>query len=187
MNRWTPRIVAATLTITAMTAAARAERPYQEQFPLDDDRPNTARVIVNAQLHPEVAVSRSLAAQPVHPHLAEVLLNEAISTYIDPLAELDGESGLIEGHSLLRAQQLARDLRGISAVDLQAVQSRYTISQPVATNTARIVTAPRREALPMPRAIIDMRPAPANEGAKPRPMPSAPKPATKPEHQLASR
>ena len=188
MNRWKKMIGMSVLTLAAGTAGVQAEQPFTEQLIVHEDRPNTARVIVHANLHPEVAVSRSLAAQPVHPYMVEVLLNEAISTWIDPLAKLDGESGLIEGHSLLRAQQLGRDLRGISSLELAAVQARASIAQPVATNTARVLTTPHRTAtaLPQPRMIIDMRPAPANEKSQPRPIPSVPKPAVKPDHQLAA-
>jgi len=80
---------------------------------------------VPARLHREVEVSRSLAAQPVYPHMVKVIMggsgkfaaddgHAVIHTWIDPLRRLDGENGLDENHSLVKAQRLFLSLSGTS-------------------------------------------------------------------------
>ncbi len=80
------------------------------------------RLVMPAQLHPEVAVDRALAAQPVHPHLVRVE-RAGVANYLDPYARLDGEHGMDTHHTLVKAQRLARSLRGISDADLAAMRN----------------------------------------------------------------
>jgi len=124
-----------------------------------------ARIIVPARMHREVEVSRSLAAQPVHPHLVKVVLGEdsvrlspggsphnvggvVLSTYIDPLQRLDGNRGLDENHSLVRAQRQYLALRGVTTEQINAIRSssdRARAEQLAPANRARIVVAPTRQ------------------------------------------
>jgi hypothetical protein len=174
--------------VAAAGAIAHAEQPYVESIPVNPDRANSARVIVHARLHPEVAVSRSLAAQPTHPYMLEMQIG-SLTTWIDPLHDLDGEGGLPEGHSILRAQQLFRDTAGLSAVEVQSMYSvNGATTLPVATNTARVIMPRGTEPLPEPRAVIELRPrsAPAIDRKPVAPViPSVPKAQPAPDRRMA--
>jgi hypothetical protein len=80
------------------------------------------RLVIRAQLHPEVAASRALATQPTHPHLVRIERAGAVN-YLDPYVKLDGDHGMDTDHSLVKAQRLARSLRGICDADLAAMRN----------------------------------------------------------------
>jgi len=76
-------------------------------------------VIERHVVEPAAVISRELAQQPVHPHLIEVFIfgegQQGSSTiYLDPDVDYinQGYLKLDEGHSINRAQRLARSLRG---------------------------------------------------------------------------
>ncbi len=116
----------------------------------------TTRIVVPARLHREVEVSRTLAAQPVHPHMVKVILgggrsagyetgaNPVISTWIDPLRRLDGANGLDENHSLVKAQRLYLSLSGTTQrqIDEARVQSHRIQRTYASQSNARIITNP---------------------------------------------
>ncbi len=128
---------AAVAALLGSAPAMAQDIPYERSATTNDFLANGAtRVVLPAQLHPQVAVSRSLAAQPVHPHMAKVIIGGGgagadmtasaaqVSTYIDPLRRLDGDGGLDENHSLVRAQRLYLSLTMSSTEELNALRSR---------------------------------------------------------------
>ncbi len=192
-----PNVVGAQSTATP---AHEAGTPYAPSFPVDANvvhssprvlfTPNTnlplftpgTRIVLPLRMHREVEVSRSLAAQPVHPHLVKVVLGEdsarplsdggsgiVLSTYIDPLQKLHGPNGLDENHSLVKAQRLHLALTGTTSEQVNALSYRSyraATEQLGGANRARIVVAPRRAAEPAP--------------ARPRPIMIIPKPEAAP-------
>jgi hypothetical protein len=75
------------LTATGSFASAQVQpRPFQTVYPLHDHTANSAELVLPAQLHPEVAVTRELAAQPTYPWLARVRYGRATTVAIDPAA-----------------------------------------------------------------------------------------------------
>jgi hypothetical protein len=174
------RFIAAFVMAAAGAASVRADVPYTVTVPVEPGRSNTARLIVPAMLHPEVAVSESLAAQPVHPYKFQMQI-AGQSTWIDARHRLDGEHGLDDNHSIVQAQRLYRNLTG-----MPSPQAQPAIILPTVHNTARlIVPAPTHPAagpsalpLPQPRTIMN-RPAPM--------IPTVPKALPAPGKQLAQR
>ena len=107
-----------------------------------------ARLILPPENHPEVAVSRSLAAQPVHPYLMEVQIGDdrdltsgILTTYIDPLQRLDGNEGIDDNHSLVKLQRLYRGLKGVTTSDLAAASQATLRARPrgASSNRAQVV------------------------------------------------
>lgn len=78
--------------------------PYEPVYPVSPDRPNAAKIVVPATKHPEVAVSRPLAAQPTRPWMVEVAIG-SLTTKLDPLRNLTDDGGLDENHTLVQAQR----------------------------------------------------------------------------------
>lgn len=163
MLRVVPIIFAWLFALAAATVAMGGEvddkvriLPYRVSIPLEGAvNTSNARVIVPARLHPEVEVSRSLAAQPVHPWMVKVVLggetinrwgstSPVISTWIDPARKLDGSGGLDENHSLVRAQRLHRSLTDSGdELTQQRIRGRqWRTEQIAAGNKARIVVNP---------------------------------------------
>lgn len=136
------------LTLISATASAQ-DRPYQPAYPQQPDQTNGARIYVPPQLHPQVAVSRTLAAQPVHPHMVQVSLGGAaysgqLTTWIDPLARIQGEGKLDENHSLVKSQRLYNGLRGTTTEQISAVRNDSLQRQPrgAGANQARMFVPP---------------------------------------------
>lgn len=132
----------ASLVLAGGTTLARADEPLNRSY-AERDRGNVARIIVGPRLHPEVAVERTLAAQPVHPHLVQLVVGNAQRTDLDPMADLsrDGELRIDENHSLVKAQRLARSLQGVTTGDLAAMRNAdAALARPAATaNTAKLI------------------------------------------------
>ena len=126
--RTTTVVVGAVMVCLSLSMTARAgydapDVPYQPSFSTERSQSDATRIITPARLHPEVAVSRSLSAQPVHPYLVELQFagsGSRMSTYIDPMRKLDGEGQFDEDHSIVKAQRLYRSLAGISTQELNA-------------------------------------------------------------------
>jgi len=182
----------AILGIAALANAAD-NLPYQYSVPINPNGqfrypPYHTRLVLPARMHRQVEVSRSLAAQPVHPHMVKVVLSGGsgiLHTWIDPVRRLDaGERRLDENHSLVKAQRLARQLMGITTNDLAELSNRsqaIKAAQLTPANRAKIVQSPKAAA-PTPR-IIFMRPA-NQPNTKPS-IPSVPKPPKTNPRQMA--
>lgn len=155
MSKSLPILTAALL---AASSAFAQDPPYEQSIGLNDfQNQGAARLIWYAQQHPQVAVSRSLAAQPVHPHMAKVQIggttsqtdggtsNGAITTWIDPLRRLDGNHGLAESHSFVKAQRLHRSLSGTTTEQLAALYNASLAARPTAAgpNQARVIVPPQ--------------------------------------------
>lgn len=117
---------------------------FQPTFPKRTGLENNTRIVIPPLLHPEVAVSRTLAAQPVHPHMAQVVIgginhSAAMSTWIDPYRRLVGEGLLDENHSLARAQRLFYGLRGVSSSDLDAARNASLALEPRVPGSFRVI------------------------------------------------
>jgi len=180
---WTAAILTA-LTPLGFVAETRAEGvPYESQVTTNGFYERSARIVVSPRLHPEVEVSRTLSAQPVHPHMVKVILGGDIRpdtsgavqhTWIDPLQRLDGEDGLDESHSLVKAQRLYLSLSGVTRKQLDAHRIRsHRLQRDYADQSrARIVVNPNARAAEqdasMQPVMVVPRPATA-------PMPSVPK------------
>ncbi len=145
-------VVAAVAAVAAMgPGEVHAQSvPYEPQSTTGQFASRAARIVVPARLHREVEVSRSLAAQPVHPWMVKVVLgnirplgtNGTIHTWIDPLRKLDGSGGLDDNHSLARAQRLFLSLSGITQrqIDAVRIESHRLTRQYGGQSRARIVT-----------------------------------------------
>lgn len=186
-------------------AAMAQDAPYQTSHNVNSfQTQGGTRIITPAQLHPNVAVSRTLAAQPVHPHMVKVIIGGGspgadtstgagqISTWIDPMQRLDGGDGLDENHSLVKAQRLYLSLTGVSTEQLYAIRSHSHESYAAAyatSNRAQLVVNPKAgqgektDMAHTPRPImvltkpVDMRTKPKAQPApekKATPMPIAP-------------
>jgi hypothetical protein len=180
------------LTLAGFTAAANAGSiAYETQYSTNGHYERSARIVVSPRLHPEVEVSRTLAAQPVHPHMVKVIIGGDISpysagavqhTWIDPMNRLDGENGLDESHSLVKAQRAYLSLSGISQrqLDEHRIRSKQLESTYAGQTRARIIINARPDATSDPSlkpVLIVPRPATA-------PMPSVPaKPQPKADEQ----
>jgi len=179
---WTAAILTA-LTPLGFVAETRAEGvPYESQVTTNGFYERSAKIVVSPRLHPEVEVSRTLSAQPVHPHMVKVILGGDIRpntagavqhTWIDPLQRLDGEDGLDESHSLVKAQRLYLSLSGVTRKQLDAHRIRsHRLQRDYADQSrARIVVnpnAPSHGDASMQPVMVIPRPATA-------PMPSVPK------------
>lgn len=184
------RICIAALVTCTLTGAALAQgTPFEPQYNVSGGQIGpSARIIMPANLHPEAAVSRELAAQPVHPYMVKVVLNDVspftngavTHTWIDPLQRLDGPGGLDENHSLVRAQRLYLGLSGMSTEDINEIryQSWRQQQELAGASRARIIVNPRSAVItnidqatgePKPLMII---PAPAKD--VPQTIPSVP-------------
>ncbi len=156
MNRLSRLMIAAALLVAAPVAFAQ-DVPYEQAHRVGGMmNQGGARLIFPARLHREVEVSRSLAAQPVHPHLAYIQIGGgsedltaprgggALTTYIDPMRQLDGDEGLEENHSFIKAQRLHRSLSGVTTEQLAALTSAALAAQPrgVGSNRARLIANP---------------------------------------------
>lgn len=181
------RLVAVATVLTGSVAFAQQngspQSPYAHSIDVHRSRTNRARIIVPAQHHPNVAVSRSLAAQPVHPHLVKIVLGDSISTYIDPAAQIDGKyTHLDENHTLKKAARMYNGLTGVTTNELNRLRN-TAVAKPALGNRAFVVTgkpatiAVRMDAVEVIRA--KHAPAPRIE-VKPKrksvPIPSVPKP-----------
>ncbi len=186
--------------LTTVSGVALADTPYKSSRQLDDKQPNVAQLYVPAQFNPEVAVSRELAAQPVHPWMAEVQVGPQ-STYVDPLQPLDrnGTVGqLSSSHSLVRAQRLHMALNGVTNEELAELSNASLAAEPRSyggSNTATLSGPPMMRLAPaMARAPMINVIMPAGKSAKPAakspsapvPIPSVPRYDTQPKGQLAS-
>lgn len=130
-------LVAASLSTTAL-AQQSGPRVYSTTQP---DTPRYTAIMSADQAYPAAEVSRELAEQRVHPHLAKLVIgggpaavDEAgatakQTTYIDPTRRLDGARGLDESHSIVRAR----------AHYLARHGDRYELP-----NRARLIVAPAR-------------------------------------------
>jgi hypothetical protein len=173
----------ACLALLVFTGIAAAQAvPYQPQYGLGESLNRTsAHIVMPIRLHPEVEVSRTLAAQPVHPHMVKVLIggetisstpnvSANISTYIDPMRRLDGDGGLDENHSLVKAQRLYLSLSGTTTEQLNTIRAhseQLRARQHTPANRAYLVVAP-----PRPEGVDDLVPEPIMI----IPVPSAPRP-----------
>lgn len=179
---WTAAVLTA-LTPLGFVAETRAEGvPYESQVTTNGFYERSATIVVSPRLHPEVEVSRSLSAQPVHPHMVKVILGGDIRpntsgaaqhTWIDPLRRLDGENGLDENHSLVKAQRLYLSLSGVTQKEMDAHRIRsHRLQRDYADQSrARIVVNPHARSHDdgsMQPVMVVPRPATA-------PMPSVPK------------
>lgn len=176
------KTLTAGLFMAASSAAFAGESAYQSTHGVDADRTSTPKVILTTQPHPAVAVSSSLAAQPVHPYLMHVQIDQ-MNTYIDPMQRLD-LMGMDESHSLVKAQRLYRSLAGISSSDLAAVGHAELMAKanvPMA-NRAMIVVMPkpRAEQATETAGVNQYLPAvqPRNLAPAPKPRPDVPRPKT---------
>ncbi len=203
MNKRTWWCAVTTALLIGGVAMAQ-DTPYQRSHNVNSfQSQGGTRIITPAQLHPNVTVSRTLAAQPVHPHMVKVIIGGGspgantsagagqISTWIDPMRKLDGDGGLDENHSLVKAQRLYLSLTMTSTEELNAIRSHShevyanTYAQ---SNRVRIVVNPkaRQDAAGMARAPkpmmvltkpVDTKAKPQAQPApeeKPVPMPVAP-------------
>lgn len=111
-----------------------------------------ANAVVEPNLHPEVVVSRSLDAQPVHPHKVKLVMpgrtveQATMHTWVEADARLNrGNQGLHPNHSIVRALRQARRLRDGGA---KLVTATYGEAQQVhhsghaEQSHARLVVAP---------------------------------------------
>lgn len=147
-------LVAAALLLGLGTVAPAGEpqgpdAPHIQTYRLNPDLNKEARLVYPTRRHPEVAVSRSLAAQPVHPWMAKIVLNNAMSTYIDPQRHLSGgkDLHLDENHSLIKAQRLHNSLSGMTTSQLNRLENQRRAAQPATAggNHARVVHPNRPE------------------------------------------
>lgn len=183
MRRTTAALLTALIPMAGLAAAANAQSiPYETQYDTNGFYERSSRIVVSPRLHPEVEVDRTLAAQPVHPHMVKVIIGGDIRpystgaaqhTWIDPMQRLDGENGLDESHSLVKAQRLYLSLSGTTQreLDEHRIRSRQLESTYAGQSRARIVVNPRPDATSDPAlqpVMIIPRPATA-------PMPSVPK------------
>ncbi len=118
-------------------------------YPKHVNLEHNTRIVVPPLLHPEVAVSRTLAAQPVHPHMVQVVIggsnrSAALTTWIDPLRRIDGEGRLDANHSLVRAQRLYNALRGVTTEQINALRHASLALEPrgVGANRALLIITP---------------------------------------------
>ncbi len=185
--------IVATACLIAVASQAFAQSvPYEQSHTIGSLlNQGSTRLIYPARLHREVEVSRSLAAQPVHPHMAKVIIGGgsdhlssgraggALSTYIDPLRQLTGDGGLDDDHSLVKAQRLHRSLSGITTDQLAALSNASLKTQPraVGSNRARLILPPQSHGL-MPNdrptlkpVFILPNPKPGKNNAQPIPSP----------------
>jgi hypothetical protein len=170
--------------------------PYQTSHQLQLDSPNHTRLVYPDRRHPEVEVSRSLSAQPVHPWKAKVVLNNTMSTYIDPARDLSTSSGLHldDNHSLVKAQRRHNQLSGVTTTERnrqrnQRKMSRIAVSQ---GNRASVVRPNRpsrdhadrgRSARPNSARVVRPnrgRPQPQRTRVHPTPQRNTPAPASEP-------
>lgn len=130
----TPIVVAAVAALSLLLSLNTAgfagepqgpDTPYQPTQALKSDFTKNARIVMPARRHPNVAVSRSLAAQPVHPWKVQVVLRNSMSTYIDPLNPLAKGDGLHldENHSLVKAQRRHQQLTGLTTSQLHQLRN----------------------------------------------------------------
>jgi len=183
MRRIAAAILTALTPLVGFTAAASAQSvPYETQVTTNGFYERSARIIISPRLHSEVEVDRTLAAQPVHPHMVKVILGGDISpnsagavqhTWIDPMQRIDGEDGLDESHSLVKAQRLYLSLSGTTQNELDAhrIRSKQLQANYADQSRARIIVNPRPDATNDPTlqpVMVVPRPATA-------PMPSVPK------------
>lgn len=167
------------LSLVLANAAFAQGTPFEPQYAVSGAVSRSARIVMPAQLHPEVAVSRELSAQSVHPHLVQVVLGDirqdtggaVMHTWIDPLQRLDGPNGMDSGHSLVRAQRLYLSLGGMTTEDINEIRHQsWKQQQQLAGQTrARIYLAPNSNLItnmqadagePKPLMVI---PAPASD------------------------
>lgn len=152
--------ITAGLILSFASAASRADEPLRGSYAMKSTgMANTAQLILSPQYHPEVAVDRALAAQPVHPWMAEVVLGgtpafahdhhsfgagNIITTFIDPLQRLDGNYGLDSNHSLVQAQRLWLTFNGVDSNMLAEMSNAALAAQPRANagNQAKLVALP---------------------------------------------
>lgn len=137
MPRYITSLSVAVVLATAGLAAAQ-ESVYEYQSGVDS-RLGDNRVVIPAQLHPELAVSPSVAAQPTHPNLITVQRGASV-TRIDLYQRMDGEDGLDSNHSLVRAQRLARNLLGVTEADLAEARLEAEAHRPRTVTTVRYFT-----------------------------------------------
>lgn len=174
-SSWTAAAVCGLVLSGATIASAGypGDAPYERSVALQRTTPNTARLILSARQHPEVEVSRTLAAQPVYPWMAKVFLGDQ-TTIVDPLRPLrkNANRGLDEGHSLRRAQRLHNQLTGLTPNDRDAIlnASRAATERPAGANQAKVIVAPKPAET---QRIVRIQ-------VIPRPQPSTPKPAAEP-------
>lgn len=175
--------------LTAASTTALADAPYRHTRATTPQQPNTAQIYIPAELHPEVAVSRELAAQPVHPWMAQIR-SVTQTTYIDPLQPLD-RTGTINrldsNHSLVRAQRLHLSLTGVTNSDLAELSNASLDTQPRSyggSNSATLSSPPLIQPsigvvraatinviLPSPNSVKPQRSSPNS----PVPIPSVPR------------
>lgn len=177
------RIVAAAIVFAGSAAFAQQngspQSPYAHSIDVHRSRTNRARIIVPQQHHPNVAVTRSLAAQPVHPHLVKIVLGDSISTYIDPAAQIDGRyTHIDENHTLKRAARMYNGLTGVTTNQLNALRN-TTVAKPALGNRAFVITAKPMAPAKAMEAVEVIR-AKQRVQVKPKrksvPIPSVPKP-----------
>ena len=168
-------MVCLSLSMTARAGYEAADVPYQPSFSTERSQSDATRIITPARLHPEVAVSRSLSAQPVHPYLVELQFagsGSRMSTYIDPMRKLDGEGQFDEDHSIVKAQRLYRSLAGISTQQLNAANRLQMAYQHIGPTKVyprvirRAPQAPMQEAAVMDQAQVVPVSQPADSGAR---------------------
>jgi hypothetical protein len=191
MSNVSRTVLVAMVVIGAATAAQAQSVPYETQYDLPGaGRRSDTAIIVSPRLHPEVEVSRTLSAQPVHPHMVKVVvgggysrtgkINGAVHTWIDPLRRLDGHEGLDENHSLVRAQRLYLSLSGMTTREVHETQYHsWKLQQTYAGQSrAYIVVSPKaRQAAPAehePRPLMVI-PKPVHQSRPVAPMPTVPK------------
>ncbi len=116
-------LTALVATLMLSGVAVGQDVPYEQHYPLRPNHgDNVARLVVHPGHHPEVAVSRSLAAQPVHPHMAKLQL-AGQHTWIDPYRDYDADSRLDGGHTLIQARNLYFRQTGVSTRQLEQMRA----------------------------------------------------------------
>ncbi|MHB1157388.1 MAG: hypothetical protein ACYC26_11200 [Phycisphaerales bacterium] len=171
--------LAAGLSLAVANLALAQDAPFEPQYAVSGAVSRSTRIVVPAQLHPQVAVSRELAAQPVHPFMVKVILGDirqdtggaVMHTWIDPLNRLDGPDGMDSGHSLVRAQRLYLSLSGATTEEINEIryQSWKQQQQLAGQSRARIFVAPRsirivnNDDTPRPLMVI---PTPAKDSQR---------------------
>ena len=165
---WTRICLVAGLSLTVANGVFAQGTPFEPQYATSSFASRSVRIVVPAQFHPEVAVSRKLAAQPVHPYMVKVIFGDirqntggaTMTTWIDPLHRLDVPDGMDEGHSLVRAQRLYLSLSGITTENINEIRYQSWKQQQKLAGQSRayIIISPRARHLvhadDMPRPLM---------------------------------
>lgn len=142
------------LIIVALTAAlglpglagdgfANGSTPTPPASTVGPGLASDAQILFPREEHPDVAVSRSLWEQPVHPHLVQVQMNTGPfvqELWLDPLDNLEINSGIDDNHWIMKYRRLYRQLNGVTTSDLAAHRNAELAARPRAVpNSAQVI------------------------------------------------